>query len=189
MIPTPHLVAFAGFSGAGKTTAIQHLEVLGVGQRIYLGEIVLAEISARGLSRTPELELQVRVELRDTHGPAVFVARATPLIQSALFGGTNAFIDAIFQIEEYQHLQRLFQGFRIILLAIETAFEIRSERLKLRSGRSLSSKELRDRDGTELVSFKTNEVINGADYRITNEESLPAFNLRVENFWSNIANS
>jgi dephospho-CoA kinase len=65
----PFLIAVAGWSGVGKTTAVDHLKNVGAGEKIYLGETVLNEIRLRGLLPGPTSEQLVRRDLRAQHAP------------------------------------------------------------------------------------------------------------------------
>ena len=180
------IVAVTGFSGAGKTTALQQFERQGVGQRIYLGKIVLDEISARNLAVSPSNERLVRLELREKEGPAVLAVRASPAIERCLDAGTNIFIDAIFDIEEYQFLTNRFTNCPLVLLGIQASFEIRSLRVATRAERPITREELKIRDETELSRLKTGNVMNHANYRIDNESTLAMFQEALEQFWKSI---
>lgn len=83
------LIAVAGLAGAGKTTAIDHLESLRAGRQVYVGELVLNEVRARGLEVNPENENLVRLDLRHTRGPEAFAALV-------LREGTLIYIDDYF---------------------------------------------------------------------------------------------
>jgi dephospho-CoA kinase len=52
----PILVALAGLSGAGKTTAADYFSAAGLAERLYVGEEVLNEIRAQGLPGGPDTE-------------------------------------------------------------------------------------------------------------------------------------
>ncbi len=177
------LIAVTGLSGAGKTTAIGHFESIGLGQRVYLGEEVLKEINLKGLARNPANEESVRLSLRENEGAAVFAARATPLIERILAMGTNVFVDAIFDLEEYQHLRASFKNCTLIMLGIRASFETRSVRLASRPERPLTPEDLKVRDKTELLRLGTGSVFDHANYKIDNEDTLVAFQQALEQFW------
>ena len=180
------LIALAGLSGAGKTTAIAHFESLGLGQRAYLGEEVLKEVNSRGLARNPGNERSVRLSLRETEGPAVLAVRATPLIQSILAVGTDVFVDRIFDFEEYEYLKASFTDCTLILLGIIANFEIRSLQLASRLERPLSSEDLKVRDDSELSRLGTGCVVDLADHKIRNEGTLAALQHALEQFWKTV---
>jgi dephospho-CoA kinase len=179
------LVGFAGFGGAGKTTAIEYLEQLGLGRRVYLGASVFDEISRLGLERTPEVERQVRLELRSRLGPSAFADLRVPRIMELISGGECVLIDAIFKAEEYARLQSCGQD-KSVLVAIEASFETRSRRLVVRSDREHTIGELRKRDQTETEQLGTLSVLEAADFTISNERSLIEFYGDVTALWKRI---
>ena len=179
----PFLIAVAGLSGAGKTTAVHHFTNLGRGQKVYLGATVLNEVRARGLQITAENERSVRLDIRLQRGPGALAALAAPTIQTFLKEGLNVFVDAIFEIEEYQHLQTCCGDSTSVLLAIEASFEIRAHRSRSRAERPLTQDQLKTRDNAEATRLGTTAVIAGAPYKILNEGSMQAFRENLERFW------
>jgi dephospho-CoA kinase len=115
------LIAVAGLAGAGKTTAIDHLESLGAGKRVYVGGLVLDEVRARGLQVTPENQKLVRLDLRRARGPDAFAVLAAPLVRDILSSGANVLLDAIFCVEEYRYFRQLCAD-PVLLLAISASF-------------------------------------------------------------------
>jgi dephospho-CoA kinase len=178
------LIAVAGLSGAGKTTAIDHFKSLGLGQKVYLGDTVLNEVRARGLSPGPENERLVRLDFRSQHGPGALAVLAAPTIKALLNGSVNVLVDAIFEIEEYKHLQTCCESSTPVLLAIEASFETRARRLRLRAERPLTPEELKVRDNTEIATLGTGTAIAGAHYKIVNEGAIQDFQNDLERFWT-----
>src|ERR1700722_17894794 len=93
------LIAVAGFSGAGKTTAVEYLHECGLGNVVYVGEYVQAEVEARGLALTPENERLVREAARNEHGREVFAKRAVADLRGKTYSGA-ILLDAICVKEE-----------------------------------------------------------------------------------------
>jgi dephospho-CoA kinase len=185
----PILIALTGLSGSGKTTAIRHFEDLGLGVRVYLGQAVLDEVAARKLTASAANERQVRLDLRGAEGPTALAVRALPLVDDLLRRGTNVFVDAIFDSEEYLFIQNRCSGYRSILLAVEACFATRSTRLSTRPERSLTVDDLKDRDGTEIAELKINRAIGQANHRIENEGTIEAFRLELNQLWGKIRSS
>jgi dephospho-CoA kinase len=177
------LIAVTGLSGAGKTTAVDYLKNVGVGEKVYFGDIVLNEVRARGLALTAENERSVRLDLRSQHGLGALAIRAGPIVTGLLNDGLNLLVDAIFAIEEYQHLQTCCGNSTPVLLAIEASFETRSRRLLSRAERPLTPEELRIRDQTEIANLGTGKAIAAAHHRIVNEESIQTFYGNLKQFW------
>lgn len=177
------IVALTGFSGVGKTTAIEYLVRQGHGERIYLGKIILDEVSARKLPAGPINEKLVRLELRGKEGPEVLLVRSLPAIEECLRRGTNAFIDAIFDIGEWKYLRDFFKSTKMTLLGISASFETRATRLAARNERPITPTDLRVRDETELALLKTGEVLDQATQIIENNNALAKFYEELEQFW------
>lgn len=179
------LVAFSGLGGAGKTTAIESLERCGFGRRVYLGEAVSEEMKHRGLVRTPEVEQEVRMELRSRLGPSAFADLRASHITDLIRGGECVFIDAIFKREEFDRLLLCGQD-RSVLIAIEASFATRAARLMARKNRGYSADDLRIRDRTEIDDLGTSSVMKSADFTISNECSLNEFYDEVASLWKRI---
>jgi dephospho-CoA kinase len=180
------LVAVAGLAGAGKTTATDHLESIGLGRRVYVGALVLNEVRRQGLQVGAENEKLVRVALRRSNGPHALAALAAPVVMDILGSGTNVLLDAIFNIEEYRHFEELC-GNQVFLLAIAASFDVRADRLQHRCLRALTKDQLKARDETELNVLRTDLVFAEAPYRIVNEGSLDAFKAELERFWGDLS--
>jgi dephospho-CoA kinase len=177
------LIAVAGLSGAGKTTAVDYLKNLGLGQKVYLGDIVLNEVRARGLAPGAENERMVRLDLRLQQGPGALAILAAATVRALLNQGANVLVDAIFEIEEYKHFQTCCHNSTSVLLAIEASFETRAVRLSSRDRRPLTREELKLRDETEIARLGTGTAIADAGHRIVNEKSIEAFQDELERFW------
>jgi adenylate kinase len=132
------LIAAAGLSGSGKTTALRYLKKLSAGEIVYFGGIVLEQIRDRGLVPCPETERSVRLDIREQHGPAALAILATRNVEEYLKNGVNVLIDAIFVIEEYRQIQQLRGFSRSVLLAVNASFETRCGRLGSRADRPLT---------------------------------------------------
>jgi dephospho-CoA kinase len=177
------LIAVTGLSGAGKTTAIDHLKRVGVGEKVYLGQTVLNEVQARRLPPGTESEQLVRLDFRSQYGPGALAILAKDNVRALLNDGTNVLVDAVFEMEEYQHLRTCTEGLRAVLLAIEASFETRSRRLLGRLNRPHTPEQLKARDKTEVTQLRTGLVMEAADHKIVNEDSLEIFYEDVELFW------
>jgi dephospho-CoA kinase len=180
------LVAFAGFGGAGKTTAIEYLERGGLGRRVYLGQAVLDEIARCGLEHTAEMELRVRMELRDRLGPSAFAQLRAPQIEDLVRQGSCPLVDAIFKLEEYDEVRGCGQN-KSFLLAIEASFDTRSMRLANRANRPLTVEELRERDRKEQNDIGMPAVLAAADFIISNEGSIEDLCQTIDRIWKRIS--
>jgi dephospho-CoA kinase len=167
------LIAVAGLSGAGKTTAVEHLRSRGVGQLVYVGAYVQTELQNRGLTTTPENEQLVRQSLRETRGPDVFAK----MVMKDLRGRAESetiLLDAICVKEECD-FYRSSSSLSVVVIGINASFEARAERLAIRGSRPLTADQLRQRDRFECENLRLEDVLATADHRLTNEASLEAF--------------
>jgi len=167
------LIAVVGFSGAGKTTALMHLQERGIGQIVYVGAYVHAEVEARGLALTPENERLVREALRNEQGPDALAKKAVADLKTKTYSGA-ILLDAICVKEEGDFYRKVF-GSNVIILSIEASFEIRAGRLAAREDRPLTADQLKVRDRFEREKLRLEEVQAAADSRVTNEGSVELF--------------
>ena len=165
----------AGLAGAGKTTAVQHFYTLTGGRILYLGQAVLDEVRARGLSETRDSERDVRIDLRNKKGPAALALPYVDTVAKCLAHNIPVFVDAIYTQEEFGVLTACFPLRSAHLLAIEASFAARSTRLANRANRAFNCDELRERDETELKRLGTAAVIAAAEHTICNDKSLEEF--------------
>lgn len=179
------IVAFAGFGGAGKTTAIQYLQTRGLGTRVYLGQAVHDEIAHLGLEPGADAELRVRMELRAHGGASVFVDLRAPHIEQLIRQGECPLIDAIFKPEEYARILTCGQD-KTVLIGIDASFATRSKRVQVRDNRSLSAEELLARDRKEQGDLGTRDVLRSANFTISNEGSLETLYQSIDKVWTQI---
>jgi dephospho-CoA kinase len=176
------LIAVVGFAGAGKTTAIGFLEGIGAGRRVYVGQLVLNEAAARKLPPGPESEESVRLDLRQKYGLAALAVLAAPSIQRILKDNSNVLLDAILSPEELLYY-RTHCDENLELIAITAPFEVRAQRLEVRSERKFTVKDLRKRDAVEATTLGTDRVISAANICLSNSTSIPDFRVCVEGYY------
>jgi len=174
------ILAFAGLCGAGKSTAVDYLAESAGGQVIYFGATVLRAVADRGLPPGSQSEQAIRIELRKENGPAYLAMQEGKKISELLSKGIPLFIDAIYVIEEFEYLSKLCPAVRANLIAIDTSLENRLSRLKVRSDRPLSEREIRARDAVERQKLKTGNVFSQA-HHISNDGDLEEFHATLRN--------
>lgn len=173
------LIAVAGFSGAGKTSAIRYLAARGVGEIIYAGQMVLDEVVQRGLELCPENEKVVRTAMRQEEGHNILAKRVVarlarhPLDERIL-------LDAIYLPEEDECYRTDLQTRRLVTLSIETSFETRVERLASRPDRPCSRADLEKRDRHEREELGLERLVAGADFRLPNEGTMMDFETALD---------
>jgi dephospho-CoA kinase len=170
----PRIVAITGYTGAGKSTAVNFCENLGFGRRVYVGQFVVDAVVAKGWAVNPENEKLIRLALREKHGPAYLAILATPLIEGLLKAGMNVLIDAVLSIEELRFYLERF-GIQFQVVRIRASFETRVSRLAERGTRAMNENQIRERDELEVVHLQTNLVQDAASETVDNDYSLDDF--------------
>lgn len=172
------LIAVCGFSGAGKTTALEHIRDSGFGRIRYAGAIVREDVVARGLQLTPETEKQVRNDLRQTHGNDV-LARRTVLALADEPQVDHVLLDAICHPDEEACYRRAW-GAGVITLGLFAAFEVRAARLATRADRPCTPVQLQARDDYEREELRLDEVMARVDHAIVNEKKVDALRRELD---------
>jgi dephospho-CoA kinase len=170
-----YLIAVAGHTGAGKTTAVCYLKEMCGGEVVYLGGAVLDYMNEHGISITPESELLWRLKLREQDGPGAFAMLKSGAVTKFLEAGMPVYVDAIFAPQEFEILSSRAGQFRTYLVGINASFTMRCERLRSRPKRPFSEQDVMKRDQKEIEELGTGEVLASAMYTISNEGSLADF--------------
>lgn len=172
------LIAVSGLAGVGKTTAVRHLEAVGLGRQVYVGGYIQSEVRRRGLELTPQNETRVRMEMRRERGNDVF-AKMVAADLAHLPSEDLVLLDAIYVAEEAEYYRRSFAN-GLTIIGIDAPMELRVGRLANRTDRPLSRLEMTVRDALEVQSLRIHEIVAGADLRITNDGTLTDFTSRLE---------
>ncbi|ATW88956.1 dephospho-CoA kinase [Halohasta litchfieldiae] len=160
-------------SGKGELAAVAREEGLSV---VTMGDVIRQACRDRG--RDPSTDHgTVAKALREEHGPAAIAERSLPLVRDAVeeTDTDTVLVDGLRSMVEVDAFRDAFgDEFRIV--SIEAPFDLRAERLaeRGRDGSDSDLEQLRARDQREL-DFGMGEVMDAADYRIDNTDSLDAF--------------
>jgi dephospho-CoA kinase len=175
------LFAVTGFSGAGKTTAIDFISKNSKASRVYVGQLIYDEVLRRGLSPGADSERIVRLDFRQRHGMAGLAALVAPVIRDDLERGGTVLVDAVYSIEEFDYYREHCNA-GAQLISVEASFDIRADRVAVRQDKTLTRAELLKRDELERVSLRTDLAIASATISMRNEGSLGLFqdNLRIQ---------
>lgn len=184
-----HLIAVAGHTGSGKSTAVEYLKTLCGGESVYLGAAVLEYMRTAQIPITPENELHWRLKLREQDGPAAFAKIKSAAIISSLASGVPVLVDAIFAPDEFKLLKSEVGRYPAYLIAITASFETRCNRLRTRPKRPLSVQEVAERDRKELEQLGTAEVLAAATFSIENDGLLDEFHATLSKWWASISKS
>lgn len=179
-------MGFVGMPTSGKTEATK------VAQRhdipvIKMGDIVRAEVKAKGLDVTEENVGMVANELRKNEGMGAVANRCISLISETPSSSCDAvIIDGIRGIAEVRAYRKAF-GNQFILIAIKAS-------QKLRFNRAMARK--REDDASDWESFKQKderelrwgltEAMNMADISLDNDGTLEEFKKQAKSILGGI---
>lgn len=181
------VIAVLGLSGVGKSSAVQILRDIGGAPVVYLGGVVLSELSKRGLPEGETSESRVRQELRETFGMAAIALKATPEIQQAALVSNAVIVDGVYSGAEIEVLRREFA--RVVTVAIHASRATRETRLAKRPIRPLTPEQVRSRDEHEIEQLDKARPIVTADHHIVNDGTLDALRLRLTEMYVRACNS
>ena len=173
------VVGTVGLPGSGKGELAAVARYTGI-PVVTMGDVIRGACRDRG--RDPSTDHgEVAKALREENGPAAIAERSLPLIRDAVreTDTDTVVVDGLRSMVEVEAFREAF-GEKFLIVSIEAPFDLRAERLAER-GRDSSDSDLealRARDEREL-SFGMGEVMDAADVRIDNTDSLEAFRTSV----------
>lgn len=138
---------------------------------IRFGQIVIDEVSKRGLEINENNERLVREELREKHGMAAMAKLNIPNIKR-LIKNENVIIDGLYSFAEYKLLKKKF-GESMVVVAVYAPPKVRYKRLEERkTDRSIKIKDAISRDYAEIEKLDKGGPIALADFTIINTQTL-----------------
>ena len=169
------IIGFCGLPGSGKTTAIEAIKDLGT--IVTMGDVIRNEAKKRNIEPTGENLGKLAKALREKAGPGVIAKKCIELIHTLT--EEIIFVDGIRSHAEVSKFRNIW---KFPIIAIEISIQERFKRLHERS-RSDDPKileDLKERDRREL-NFGLNEVIETADYKITNDSTIEDLQKKTKN--------
>jgi dephospho-CoA kinase len=167
----PSLLGITGYSGAGKTTAIEHLIATCGVDRIYVGQLIADEVVRLGMPPGPASEKTVRKHLRERDGMEALAVLVAPTVRSSLALGRPVIIDAVCCLQEMEYYRQIFDQ-DALLVSVSTSFDIRANRLGVRAEKPMTVEELLERDVLENTFLRTDLAIAAASIAICNDGAL-----------------
>ncbi|TKJ17656.1 hypothetical protein CEE44_03945 [Candidatus Woesearchaeota archaeon B3_Woes] len=182
------LVAIVGLTGSGKTIAANFFVEKGY-RYLRFGQTVLDEVKKKtGLVSNPQLEQEIREQLREKHGMDALAKLNKKKIDKLLRKG-NVVIDNLTSWSEYKFLRKTYNNFKVI--SIQASPEIRYKRLEERKeidqkmiNRPFSKQETKQRDYSEIENTEKAGPIAIADTTLTNETTKQDFLNKLEDLFS-----
>ena len=174
------VVAVVGLCGTGKSEAVRYLEKRLAAPVVYFGGVVLDEIARRGLEVNAPNERTVRESIRASGGMGAIAALAAPDIESALASSRTIVIDGLYSFAEYELLEER-HGAGLVLVAIHSSRHLRHARMAARQVRPLSSREVDERDLTEIKNLDKGGPIAIADFHVLNNSTIDTLHTQLKN--------
>ena len=169
------VIGVVGLPASGKGEFARIVAAQGV-PVIVMGDVIRREVAAAGLAPSDANMGAVANQLRAANGMDAIAKLCIPVIRD--LNAPVVLIDGIRGDAEVRLFKKFFPAFRLV--AIETTFENRLERLQSR-GRSddtTTAQTLKARDEREL-GWGLGEAIRLADFRLNNDKDLAAFSESV----------
>ncbi|NYT00734.1 MAG: flagellar hook-basal body complex protein FliE [Methanocellales archaeon] len=172
------IIGFVGMPASGKTEAANVARALGI-PVIHMGDVVRAEVKAKGLKITEKNVGKVANEIREREGMGAVAIRCFPYIKNA--DSKIVVIDGIRGVAEAEVYRKVF-GEQFTLIAIHAPQKARFEWAMARkreddieNRKSFLQKDERER------SWGLPEAMKIADFSIDNVYTLEEFRQRVKN--------
>lgn len=170
-------MGFVGMPASGKTEAANVARAMGI-PVIRMGDVVRADVKARGLKITEEIVGKVANEIREMGGMGAVALRCVPRIKNA--DSEVVVIDGIRGAAEAEVYKDAF-GVQFALIAIHAPQKARFKwaMARKREDDIKNRKSFLQKDERE-ISWGLPEAMNIADFSIENDCTLEEFRQRVK---------
>lgn len=185
------IICVVGMPGAGKSLVSDELVKYGFAY-LRFGQITLDKIKDMGLEPTEALEKKIREDLRKSYGMGAFATLNIPKINE-LLGKSNVVVDGLYSWSEYKILKEKY-GEVMYVVAVYAPSKLRYERLENRAiendpkqrFRSLTEKDAKARDYSEIENLEKGGPIVMADFTIVNTGTIEDAKEKVKEILSQI---
>ena len=167
------IIAVVGMSGSGKSVVVDYLTEKGF-PKVYFGGMIYKEMRRRGIEITPdgESEKQFREMIRETEGKDWVVKQVIEEAKNLIQAGQKRIVlDGLYSWTEYKILKKEFPG-QLTVLAVVVPKALRHFRVGKRPERPFNTKEIQERDRSEVENLEKGGPIAMADYYVLNDESV-----------------
>jgi predicted RNA binding protein with dsRBD fold (UPF0201 family)/adenylate kinase family enzyme len=170
------VIAFVGMPGAGKSEASAVAREMGL-PVVVMGDVLREEVKSRGLAPTDENIGATANQLRKEEGMDAIAKKCIPRIEA--LNSPVVVVDGIRGIAEVETFRKAFGG-NFTLVKIDAPFDLRLERLRLRSRSDDAGTPgwLKSRDEREL-SWGMGQAIEAAAMSVVNLEPIEKFRAEV----------
>lgn len=167
------IIAVVGMSGSGKSVVVDYLTEKGF-PKVYFGGMIYKEMKRRGIEITAdgESEKRFREMIRETEGKDWVVKQVIEEAKNLINAGQKRIVlDGLYSWTEYKILKREFPG-QLTVLAVVVPKALRHFRVGKRPERPFNTKEIQERDRSEVENLEKGGPIAMADYYVLNDESV-----------------
>ena len=158
------IIAVVGMSGSGKSVVVDYLTEKGF-PKVYFGGMIYKEMKRRGIEITAdgESEKRFREMIRETEGKDWVVKQVIEEAKNLINAGQKRIVlDGLYSWTEYKILKKEFPG----------QLTVRHFRVGKRPERPFNTKEIQERDRSEVENLEKGGPIAMADYYVLNDESV-----------------
>lgn len=167
------IIAVVGMSGSGKSVVVGYLTEKGF-PKVYFGGMIYKEMKRRGIEITSdgESEKQFREMIRETEGKDWVVKQVIEETINLINAGQKRIVlDGLYSWTEYKILKKEFPG-QLTVLAVVVPKALRHFRVGKRPERPFNTKEIQERDRSEVENLEKGGPIAMADYYVLNDDSV-----------------
>ena len=167
------IIAVVGMSGSGKSVVVDYLTEKGF-PKVYFGGMIYKEMKRRGIEITVdgESEKRFREMIRETEGKDWVVKQVIEEAKNLINAGQKRIVlDGLYSWTEYKILKKEFPG-QLTVLAVVVPKALRHFRVGKRPERPFNTKEIQERDRSEVENLEKGGPIAMADYYVLNDESV-----------------
>ena len=175
------ILAIVGMSGSGKSVVVDYLTEKGY-PKVYFGGMIYKEMNRRGIVRTAdgESEKRFREMIRETEGKDWVVKQVIDETKNLIKAGQKRIVlDGLYSWTEYRALKREFPG-QLTVLAVVVPKALRHFRVGKRPERPFNTKEIQERDRSEIENLEKGGPIAIADYFVINDGSLDQLHQKID---------
>ena len=167
------IIAVVGMSVSGKSVVVDYLTEKGF-PKVYFGGMIYKEMKRRGIEITAdgESEKRFREMIRETEGKDWVVKQVIEEAKNLTNAGQKRIVlDGLYSWTEYKILKKEFPG-QLTVLAVVVPKALRHFRVGKRPERPFNTKEIQERDRSEVENLEKGGPIAMADYYVLNDESV-----------------
>ena len=167
------IIAVVGMSGSGKSVVVDYLAEKGF-PKVYFGGMIYKEMKRRGIEITAdgESEKRFREMIRETEGKDWVVKQVIEEAKNLINAGQKRIVlDGLYSWTEYKIFKKEFPG-QLTVLAVVVPKALRHFRVGKRPERPFNTKEIQERDRSEVENLEKGGPIAMADYYVLNDESV-----------------